>query len=211
MHDLVLLDGDGEAHPLTLAPGGQQSADVALLAFDGCAQGTTAGAVVNEHIAGNADEGEYVGLQLTLGVPEALNHLNLSGQPAPLNSPLMHWGWTDGYKFMRLDGVVEDNSWRLHLGSVGCTGSASQGTVECAVPNRSRVTIEGLDPDDLQITLDLARLLRGVDLASQAGAPGCMSDVDDPDCDPLYDALGLPFGDRTTADQRFMQAGSGAP
>lgn len=54
------------------------------------------------------------GLTLHLGVPEAVNHGDLSVYPFnhPLGpqNPSMHWGWAAGYRFMAIEGKVDNNN-----------------------------------------------------------------------------------------------------
>ncbi len=54
------------------------------------------------------------GLTLHLGVPEAINHLDPAsypaGHPLALQNPTMHWGWSSGYRFMAIEGKVDNNN-----------------------------------------------------------------------------------------------------
>ena len=54
------------------------------------------------------------GVTLHLGVPQAVNHLDPSfyptGHPLALKNPSMHWGWTPGYRFMAIEGKVDNNN-----------------------------------------------------------------------------------------------------
>lgn len=63
--------------------------------------------------AGNQAVNAYSGLTLHLGVDAAHNHLDPSSYPAghPLahQNPTMHWGWTAGYRFMAIEGLVDKN------------------------------------------------------------------------------------------------------
>lgn len=53
------------------------------------------------------------GVTLHLGVPQAVNHLDPASYPTthPLSpqNPSMHWGWTAGYRFMAIEGMVDNN------------------------------------------------------------------------------------------------------
>lgn len=53
------------------------------------------------------------GMTLHLGVPEAVNHLDPTtypaGHPLALQNPTMHWGWSGGYRFMAIEGKVDNN------------------------------------------------------------------------------------------------------
>ncbi|NUO03569.1 MAG: T9SS type A sorting domain-containing protein [Saprospiraceae bacterium] len=54
------------------------------------------------------------GVTLHLGVPPAVNHLDPTTYPAghPLapQNPTMHWGWAAGYRFMAIEGKVDNNN-----------------------------------------------------------------------------------------------------
>lgn len=56
---------------------------------------------------------QITGLTLHLGVDAAHNHLDPSSYPAghPLahQNPTMHWGWTAGYRFMAIEGLLDKN------------------------------------------------------------------------------------------------------
>lgn len=53
------------------------------------------------------------GLTLHLGVPQSVNHNDPASWPAnhPLapQNPTMHWGWSAGYRFMAIEGKVDNN------------------------------------------------------------------------------------------------------
>lgn len=53
------------------------------------------------------------GATLHIGVPQAVNHNDPAAWPAghPLapQNPTMHWGWSAGYRFMVLEGKVDNN------------------------------------------------------------------------------------------------------
>ena len=53
------------------------------------------------------------GVTLHFGVPEAINHLDPASYPAnhalALHNPTMHWGWSAGYRFMAIEGKVDNN------------------------------------------------------------------------------------------------------
>jgi len=66
------------------------------------------------HSAGNQTVSDITGLTLHLGVDAAHNHLDPSAYPAghPLanQNPTMHWGWTAGYRFMAIEGLLDNNN-----------------------------------------------------------------------------------------------------
>ena len=103
--DVALIDEDGNAVPLELEQDGKwQYQNTVLLDFEdgtsACDNGT---AETNTTVIGTVPEGDYQGLQFTLGVPEKLNHDDAAIAPSPLNLTSMWWNWQGGYKFLRVD------------------------------------------------------------------------------------------------------------
>ena len=107
-------------------------------------------------------------------------------------------------------------AWMLHVGSSGCASasrtSAPTSAVDCAAPNRPRVTLDGFDVDAGRIVVDPAPALAGTDLAANAPdtAPGCMSAQDDPDCAAVRPMLGI-ASDGATPEQRLFTVRRDAP
>ena len=106
--------------------------------------------------------------------------------------------------------------WPVHLGSTGCTSPAPvvAPTSECSRPNLSTVRLESFSPASDTVTLDVARLLEGVNVGKslELAPPGCMSGFDDPDCPALFKNLGLALetGQPTTSQTLFRVTGGGA-
>lgn len=204
VHDLALVTADGRAVPIALdADPVWQTGGVALLDFEagtGCEEGN---APTRTIVTGTIpDDGTvYTGLRFHVGIPAAMNHLDADTQPSPLNLTSLFWGWSGGYKFFRVDGrsTGQPGGFRFHLGSTGCTGDPRNGSAACANENVPEITLTGFDAAHDAIVADLAGLFEGSDLDHDQGvAPGCMSDVEDPDCAPLFDAIGLGTGAQTT-------------
>ena len=206
VHDVRLLREDGGEVPVVLDDDGKwQNGEVALLDFeDGC--GDMGNADLNDRILGVAPAGSYTGIRFKVGVPEALNHADASLAGAPLNLTSLFWNWNAGYKFIRIDGTSDRfDSWRLHLGSTGCTGDMA-GNATCTTPNIVEVSLEGFDPTATPVVADLARLVEGSELGNTGDSPpGCMSGPMDTDCAALFANLGLPFGDAAGGNQRFFR------
>jgi uncharacterized repeat protein (TIGR04052 family) len=199
VHDVRLVTADGREVPLELTnDGAWQYEGVALLDFengDGCDSGTAA---TNTTLRGTTTEaGPFDGIRFRLGVPFELNHADASTAPPPLNFTSMFWSWNAGYKFLRVEGRTTGlpDGWRLHLGSMGCEGDGRGNVTGCLHENRADVELEGFDPEQATIAVDLADLLETSDVDNDAGgSAGCMGSIDDPDCEPIFHALGLPFG-----------------
>jgi uncharacterized repeat protein (TIGR04052 family) len=135
-----------------------------------------------------------------IGVPPELDHLDLSTAAAPLDVPGMWWSWQGGYKYLRADLASAENAdgFLFHLGAGGCQGAPQPGYT-CAADNLTTVVVMG---DISQpIVLDLVPIFAGVDLQQVPDlkddlVPGCMSSLDDPECEPMLGALGLPSGEQ---------------
>lgn len=211
VHDVRLLSAGGEEHPLVLEQDGVwQFEDVVMLDFedgDRCPMGTIP---THTTIRGTVpDDVEFTAVRFVLGVPEHLNHNDVTSAPSPLNQQSMYWSWNAGYKFFRLDGSSTGlpEGFFVHLGSTGCVGDGRGNVTSCAQGNRVEVELSGYDPDVNTIAVDVAALLENSDLdADGGGAPGCMSGFDDPDCEPIFHAMGLPFdGVAPSGDQRLFR------
>jgi hypothetical protein len=52
-------------------------------------------------------------INFSVGVPEAINHLDITQYPIghflSFQTPSMHWGWTSGYKLLLIDGYGDSN------------------------------------------------------------------------------------------------------
>jgi uncharacterized repeat protein (TIGR04052 family) len=215
--DVVLLDRRGAATPLRLDQDERwQRDDVALLDFEdgtgGCSdEGTPE---TNLTIRGVAPSGEYTGVRFSIGLPEALNHLDAATAPAPLNSPGMWWSWKGGYKYVRLDVETRGNpAYYLHLGATACDGDSIAG-YSCAAGNIPRIELQGMDLDRSAIELDVAKLWADVDLDRQIDlrsdfVPGCMAFPGDPECPMVFSRLGMtPSGEVTDAQSVFTAGAS---
>ena len=184
---------------MTLAQDGKwQYMDVALLDFEdrtnGCSTNGTAD--LNDRVVGTVPPGEYDGIVFDLGVPFALNHTENTAVPSPLNVDAMYWAWALGRKFLRVDLVVGDGAWHVHLGSALCDSASSITPPEtaCGRPNLPQISVSEFDPDTNVLVLDVAALVADSDLTVNSGAPGCQSFPSaTEDCTPLFPKLGLSF------------------
>ncbi len=198
-----LVNGKGEETPVTLDQDGLwQVEGVALLDFEdasaGCADSGTP--EINTSIRGSVPEQTFVcpdcaptAILFDLGVPFALNHLDVSVAPSPLNIPAMWWSWQGGYKFVRIDlktdAAATEGAWFIHLGSTACQAADKNTppTAPCGKPNVVAIRLDGFDPADNVIVADIASLLATVNLSESTPKPaGCMSGADDPDCAALF-------------------------
>ncbi len=201
VHNLTLTAHDGTTVPFTLTNDGAfQNDGVALLDFEDatglCSNGTPA---THTELTGTVPtDAHFHSLQFTLGVPFAKNHQDATAARPPLDSSGLWWNWNAGYRFIRIDGNTtgQPNGFSFHVGSTGCSASPlnPNDITSCVNPNRAQVTL-GFDPDTTKVRLDLKTLFDTSNLDGNAPntAAGCMAEVDDPDCAPLFKKLGLPF------------------
>ena len=146
-------------------------------------------------------------------------------QPAPIapldtvSQPGMAWSWQSGRKFTKIEfapntaarsssnaAVAKLN---IHLGSSGsCTGNPVTGSdTACTMPNRVGVKLSDFSTATNTVKLDLAALYAGSDLTYDGGgAAGCMSGTTDPECAPIFKALGLGFAAGATFGQTLTGA-----
>lgn len=191
----LTLENDGAFQLQTDADG-----HVALLDFeDGTGNCTDSGnSNINTSVSGTVPPGNYTGVVFELGVPFAMNHLDVATAESPLNISALYWAWAIGHKFARIDyTVIGGAAWNFHLGSTGCAteGMTSPPTEECSKPNRPIIRIENFSHETDVITLDAAAIVADSDLTTNAGmTPGCMSfSQDEPDCTPLFPNLGIDY------------------
>lgn len=210
--DVALLKADGTAVPVKLTQDIWQHDNIALLDFeDGTGACTNGTQQVNTAVRGTVPEGDYTGVQFSVGVPYAMNHADPTVAPSPLNLTAMFWNWRAGYKFVRIDMVPTDRAedgpkgWFLHLGSTMCEAASKTEApaAPCANPNHMTVTFDKLDPANQTIVIDPAPVVAEVDLRKNTPdtSPGCMAFPNDPDCITVMPKLGLPFRDAPAGTQ----------
>ncbi len=211
IHAVRLLTEDGREVPLALTQDDTwQYADVALLDFeDGSSSCTSGTAGQNGSIRGTIDEDARItGLRFRLGVPFDLNHADASTAPAPLSYTSMFWGWNGGYKFVRIDARTTGlpTGFSIHVGSTGCEGDGRGNVTGCLQENRVEVELAGFDPDQHTIAVDVGALLAESNIdVDGGGSAGCQSGVGDPECVPIFHALGLAYdGVAPSGPQRFF-------
>jgi len=63
---------------------------------------------------GNIPAGNYTAIRFDVGIDSATNHADPSqyalGDPLGAQSPSMHWGWSFGYIFIRIDGQADSDA-----------------------------------------------------------------------------------------------------
>ncbi|MFO0563287.1 MAG: metallo-mystery pair system four-Cys motif protein [Polyangiales bacterium] len=214
VHDVRLVTASGEVPVSIDTIGAFQGQGVALLDFEdrsgACAEGTTD---TNTQIIGRVPAGmtsDIRGLKFKLGVPFAINHQEPSSAPAPLNLSAMWWTWNAGYKFLKIDGNTAGlpMGFNIHVGSTGCAGNNTGAVNPCMAPNVAEVSLDGFAPNTHTVVADLAALvsMSNLEVNTAMSAPGCMGAATDPECAPIFGALGLPFASTPAGTQRFFRA-----
>ncbi|MCC6831143.1 MAG: metallo-mystery pair system four-Cys motif protein [Thermoleophilia bacterium] len=202
-----MVRGDGSSVLLKLTPkkgsvvsrGGNRVTMIDLENGTGsCDQGDAA---VNSVIRGTVPHATYVGMRFYMGVPFPLNHSDTVGAPAPLDLTAMTWSWQAGRKFAKIEltdpagpaGTWTAKTFMVHLGSTGCLGNpATGGTANCIASNRMTVRFAKFDPAKQKVAVDIGALAAGNDVTvNRGGAAGCMSGGTDPECGPVFTALGV--------------------
>ncbi len=189
---------DGLTDVFFSTDGTWQGNNVALIDFENGNASTGRGtAAQNSLVKGVAAGGLYKGVQFTVGVPEALNHLQASSQISPLNVTPMYWAWTSGYKFVNVEFSLDGGTTftQFHLGSQGATGNAcsndaATGTYgNCPMKFRPRIQVTGaFNPQSQVIQIDLDQLLSGF---TSGGANICMPAAAGTICNTLIQSLGV--------------------
>ncbi len=207
IHDLKLLAADGQEFLVNLDNNSWQSENLALLDFqdreDNCGgDAKLTHTSVTGSVAGGAS---FTGLSFKLGVPVAFNHIDQASAKAPLDVASLFWSWQTGYKFLRADfapvgGITRPSdpdysgtTFNIHLGSTGCLGDPELGeSVSCERLNVPSITLSNFNLGTSSVAIDLAALVKGIPLSlDEAETPGCMSGAKDPECQAIFENLGL--------------------
>jgi uncharacterized repeat protein (TIGR04052 family) len=136
-----------------------------------------------------ASDASVTGVEFTIGVPLALNHVEFPDIKA-LTATSMAWSWAAGRKFTKLEINPTDelnatgDIFNFHLGSTGCSDNNADGiTDDCLQPNRVKLVFDNFNPETQKVVLDYSKLLTHVDITHDGGkAKGCMSGLNDPEC-----------------------------
>ncbi len=206
-----------DANDFQLTSGGNSVALIDLEDGSGYCGGDK---VVHATLTGTVPKGTYAGVEMTLGVPEALNHSESTTAIAPLDNKDMAWSWQVGRKFMKVevnpenastagtytqgitkygtDGVATgafNSSFYFHLGNTGCAVDTTVAWgYTCSSSNTRTFHIHGFDYSKQRITVDLQALFAKSNLQEEhGGAGGCMSGSTDPECIAMWSVIGSSF------------------
>lgn len=211
VQDVKLIDANDKEVPVTLdtrAP--WQTKDVALVDFEdlqGHCHGT---AETNTTITGRVPRGEYKGIVFSNGVPESLNHLDQSKQPAPLDVTDLYWTWLSGYRFVVAEvtqdaaesgaapageedgGAALPGLGLMHVGSTAC--SKDKG---CTKPNRNLIRLPEFDVDNDVIVADLGAIFSNTDVTKEQQCHAA-----DEVCGPMFEQIGVSFENGGSLDEQ---------
>lgn len=201
-----MVRADGSSAPVRLTGAKNYNATVGanrvtLIDLENATGACAGDRPMNRVIRGTVPQGRYVGARMQLGVPFALNHTDVTTAPRPLDLTALSWNWQAGRKFTQIEitdpdgagGTWQARSFLVHLGSTGCVGNPATGqTTHCLRSNRGSIRLARFNPTRQRIAVDLRALFAGnIVTANQGSAPGCMSGATDPECGPVFDALGI--------------------
>lgn len=201
-----MVRANGTSAPVRLAGNKNYNATVGanrvtLIDLENATGACTGDRAMNRLVRGTVPQGRYVGVRMQLGVPFALNHTDVTTAPRPLDLTALSWNWQAGRKFTQIEitdpagpgGTWQARSFLVHVGSTGCVGNPASGqTAHCLRSNRGAVRLARFNPARQRIAVDLGALFAGNAVTrNQGAAPGCMSAANDPECGPVFDALGI--------------------
>lgn len=216
--NLIEIDGSKVKIRYSQVDNYQETRDnsaVALMDFSsvdsGACTGTSDNITTNTSLKGFFTNRQYKGIELTLGVPGQLNHINpdIQDRNSPLkNATGMTWSWLFGYKFFRFELTTtgSPSNLQLHLGSTDCSGDTAipfgePGARNCIESYRPVFTIlpdGGFNPGKDRITIQAEEFFKGNgDLETSEFAAGtalsCMPGTT-ATCDKLLKSIGLVGG-----------------
>lgn len=124
----------------------------------------------DEYEIGDIPDGNYKKIRFELGIDSATNHSDPSlyaiGEPLGAQFPNMHWGWSAGYIFLRIDGIadtdddgVPDDGYEIHIGTDDYLA-----TIEIDYP----ITIGDGQENILHLNANWEKLFEGIDLSNSA-------------------------------------------
>ncbi len=168
----------------------------------------------NEAITGTTLVERVASVSFDLGVPQDLMRAVIAdhtpeGAPSPLAE--MQWTWASGYRHFVMNFAIEDGEGVLgegnvHIGSRDCgptDGLALEDREECGFVNTPQVRLTGLKLDRSVVTVDLGKVLSGLDFVAPIHDPetfeeigsgpgvGCHSSPMQPDCASVFEQFGL--------------------
>ncbi len=127
---------------------------------------------VNMATYGDVPEGDYHNLQWAVGVDSATNHLDPNtyetGSALSNQSPSMHWGWSTGYIFCVLEGLVDaDGSGTYDTGETFALHVGMDTNYRQGMSIHADAVVTAGATADIHLDVNYAKFLEGIDLATE--------------------------------------------
>jgi uncharacterized repeat protein (TIGR04052 family) len=204
VHDVTVITADGTREPLALTDDDQWQGDGSVLLDFSDGQGACedANGMTNDLIVGTVPTGtEVTGVEFLVGMPPEKNHIDAATAEAPYDETGMWWTWSGGFKWIRIE--MQDAAgapFYFHHGATGCDGTPTDGFA-CAYDNATHIVVDSFDPTSQMLSMDIGTLFAGndfdapVDFGAGDFVKGCMAFGGDPECQPIFEKLGINFED----------------
>ncbi|RJG42800.1 MbnP family copper-binding protein [Motilimonas pumila] len=185
VHQIELQSQDGNWHRAALKASSPdwQTGEISLMDLAPCKAREQREGLTQLEV--EAPAGDYQALAFTVGIPEALNHLDANEAEGPLGFSKMHWHWSVGYKFAYMDLVWQQQTVRHHLGSTACRGDIGDDIV-CQQKNRPTIRLAFQPGQSVQLELR--------QLFSELPHARCFGKPQDKGCPGLFALLGIDDG-----------------
>ncbi len=127
---------------------------------------------VQDYALGMVPVGDYKGIRYTMGLDSATNHSNptvySSENPLAIQTPSMHWSWSSGYIFTKVEGMCDttlaangpaDCPFFFHVGTDMMKRSINFSS--------SSFTVTGTEEKEVALVFDLKKVLQNIDLRTE--------------------------------------------
>jgi uncharacterized repeat protein (TIGR04052 family) len=172
---------------------------------------------VNRQVSAFVASGNITKVTFDVGIPQSLMKQTIATHTAEdVPSPFgeLYWSWASGYRYFVLNFTITDGNGvpgegYLHIGSRDCGGDGARALTDresCGILNMPTVSLDGFDPREHTVTLDIRAILAGMrfittiydteppfDILGEGPGVACHSAPVDiqPDCGPLFDNFGI--------------------
>lgn len=127
---------------------------------------------VQDYALGMVPVGDYKGIRYTMGLDSATNHSNptvySSENPLAIQTPSMHWSWSSGYIFTKVEGLCDTTlaangpanyPFFFHVGTDMMKRSINFSS--------SSFTVTGTEEKEVALVFDLKKVLQNIDLRTE--------------------------------------------
>ncbi len=127
------------------------------------------GGVTTHADFGSVTTGHYHMMRFKVGVDSATNHMDPSqyesGHPLAFAVPSNHWGWSNGYRFISLEGIMDtDNNGTLDSNFVFHIGTDALLTTHNNLMIHADTDM--YTDEDIHLEIDWGKFFTGVDLST---------------------------------------------